>query len=174
METPNESVLRDHQRAPIAVDRQREFIDACRELGIRTVAGFMIGFPEDTADSILAVLDYARKLNPTFANFNVVTPYPGTHFFKQIHDQIATFDFSKFSVYTPVLKYRHLSPEQVSGLLEQCFASFFFRSRWLIENGPVIWPLLRRLVETHGKVAGGAIAKIKSVDVTQAARRKIA
>ena len=135
--------------AEIADDRRsKKFIDTCRALGIRTVAGFMIGFPEDTADSILGVLDYARKLNPTFANFNVVTPYPGTHFFRQIHDQIATFDYSKYSVYTPVLKYQQLSPEQVSGLLEKCFTSYFFRSRWLVENGPVIWPTLGRSVDT--------------------------
>lgn len=144
VETPNESTLREHHRAPISDDRQREFIDACRRLGIRTVAGFMIGFPEDTRDTILGVLDYARRLNPTFANFNVVTPYPGTHFFRQIHEHIADFDYAKYSVYTPVLKYQNLTSQQVSGLLEKCFNSFFFRSRWLAENGPVIWPWLAR------------------------------
>lgn len=144
VETPNEGTLREHHRAPISDDRQREFIDTARRLGIRTVAGFMIGFPDDTADTVLGVLDYARRLNPTFANFNVVTPYPGTHFFRQIHEHIADFDYSKYSVYTPVLKYQHLTPQQVSRLLEKCFNSFFFRSRWLVENGPVIWPGLGR------------------------------
>ena len=163
VETANESLLREHHRAPISDDRQREFIEACRALGIRTVAGFMIGFPEDTADSILGVLDYARKLNPTFANFNIVTPYPGTHFFRQIHDQIATFDYSQFSVYSPVLKYRHLSPGQVSGLLEKCFSSYFFRSRWLAENGPVIWPSLGRLVV--GRENAGLAASVHSSSV---------
>ncbi len=157
VETPDNGLLREHSRAPIADDRQREFVDQCHRLGIRTVAGFMIGFPDDTADSILGVLNYARRLNPTFANFNVVTPYPGTHFYNEIRPQIATFDFSQFSVYTPVLKYRHLTPEDVSRLLEKCFASYYFRSRWVVANGPVIWPWLGRALGVgRGSVAGAA------------------
>jgi radical SAM superfamily enzyme YgiQ (UPF0313 family) len=174
VETSDESILREHGRAPIADDRQRQFIDGCRQLGIRTVAGFMIGFPEDTTDSILGVLDYARRLNPTFANFNVVTPYPGTHFFRTIHDQIATFDYSKYSVYTPVLKYQHLTPPQVSDLLERCFSRYFFRSRWLVENGPVIWPALGRLMSSDRAGRGRLPAVQALVKVGAQAKRKAA
>ena len=109
IETPADETLKRYHRAPIRDDRQREFIALCRALGIRTVAGFMIGFPEDTEESILSVLRYAKAVNPTFANFNVVTPYPGTEFFEEIKSQIATFDTSKYTVYTPVLKYKHLT-----------------------------------------------------------------
>ena len=107
----------------------------CRSLGIRTVAGFMIGFPEDTEKSIRSVLRYAKAVNPTFANFNVVTPYPGTEFYEQIKSQIATFDTSKYTVYTPVLKYRYLTSQQVSELHAKCFLSYFFRGRWFWANG---------------------------------------
>ena len=51
----------------------------------------MIGFPEDTEESIHDVLRYAKALGPTFANFNIVTPYPGTEFFEEIKSQIADF-----------------------------------------------------------------------------------
>jgi tRNA A37 methylthiotransferase MiaB len=143
IETPSEETLRRYHRAPIRDDRQREFVALCRSLGIRTVAGFMIGFPEDTEQSIRTVLRYAKSVNPTFANFNVVTPYPGTEFFEQIKSQIATFDTTKYTVYTPVLKYRHLTSEQVSELHAKCFTSYFFRSRWFVANAPLVWPALR-------------------------------
>jgi anaerobic magnesium-protoporphyrin IX monomethyl ester cyclase len=145
IETPSEETLRRYHRAPIRDDRQREFILQCRELGIRTVAGFMIGFPEDTEESILAVLRYAKSVNPTFANFNIVTPYPGTEFFELIKPQIATFDPTKYTVYTPVLKYKNLTPERVSELHAKCFKSYYFRSRWLVTAGPIIYPSLRKL-----------------------------
>jgi radical SAM superfamily enzyme YgiQ (UPF0313 family) len=105
----------------------------------------MIGFPEDTEPSIRAVLRYAKSVNPTFANFNVVTPYPGTEFFEEIKSQIATFDTTKYTVYTPVLKYRHLTSERVSELHAKCFTSYYFRTRWLTANGPLVWPILQRL-----------------------------
>jgi radical SAM superfamily enzyme YgiQ (UPF0313 family) len=143
IETPDEEILRSHARIPIRDDRQRQFIRRCRELGLRTVAGFMIGFPDDTEGSIFRVLDYARQLNPTYANFNLVTPYPGTPFFEAIRAQIAEQDFSRHSVYHPVLRYRHLTAGQVSELHGRCFGKFYFRSRYLVENAHLLWPILR-------------------------------
>ncbi len=64
IETPNDETLNHYKRKPIHEDCQQQFIATCRELGIRTAAGFMIGFPEDTASSILRVLSYAKSLNP--------------------------------------------------------------------------------------------------------------
>jgi radical SAM superfamily enzyme YgiQ (UPF0313 family) len=145
IETPSDETLRNYKRQPINDDRQRQFVSLCRGLGIRTVAGFMIGFPEDTVQSIKTVLRYAKAVNPTFANFNIVTPYPGTEFFHLVKDQIADFDYTKYSVYSPVMRYQHLTPEQVSELHAKCFTSYYFRSRWLQANAHLVWPTLRKL-----------------------------
>ncbi|MCC7476047.1 MAG: radical SAM protein [Pirellulales bacterium] len=144
IETPNEDTLRQYQRLPIRDDRQQEFVELCRRLGIRTVAGFMIGFPEDTERTIQNVLNYACKVNPTYANFNIVTPYPGTEFFQQIKSQIADPRLDKYDVYHPVLQYRNLTAEQVSKLHGRCFERFYFRMRYLRANAHLLWPSLRR------------------------------
>jgi len=143
IETPDNRTLRKYRRAPIREDHQQEFIATCRQLGIRTVAGFMIGFPDDTTESIRGVLRYAKLLNPTFANFNVVTPYPGTEFFKRMTNQIVDFNYSHYTVYTPLLKYRHLSTEQVESLLATCFRRFYFRWKYLGANAHLLWPGLQ-------------------------------
>jgi radical SAM superfamily enzyme YgiQ (UPF0313 family) len=145
METPDDDTLRRYRRASIAADRQREFVLLCRRLGIRTVAGFLVGFPDDTEESIRRVRQYAEQLNPTFANFNVVTPYPGTAFYQQMREQIADEDFSHYTVYTPVLKYAHLSGPHVEALLAKCFHRFYFRWEYLRDNGPLLWPVLGKL-----------------------------
>ncbi len=144
IETPDENTLRNYKRAPINDDRQREFVARCREMGIRTVAGFMIGFPEDTEQSIRGVLKYAKLVNPTYANFNIVTPYPGTEFFAEVRDQIADFDFSRYTVYTPVMKYQHLTREDVLRLHAKCFTSYYFRADYLRDNAHLLWPSLAR------------------------------
>jgi anaerobic magnesium-protoporphyrin IX monomethyl ester cyclase len=144
IETPDEETLRRYGRLPLREDGEGEFIATCRRLGIRTVAGFLIGFPDDTQQSILRVLDYAKTLGPTFANFNVVTPYPGTEFFEQVKDQIADFDFSRYTVYTPVLKYKHLTSAQMAELHARCFRQFYFRWRYLSANADLLWPGLRK------------------------------
>jgi radical SAM superfamily enzyme YgiQ (UPF0313 family) len=145
IETPHEDTLRQYKRVPVRDDKQRAFVELCRRLGVRTVAGFMIGFPDDTEKSIERVLGYARQLNPTYANFNIVTPYPGTPFFAEIKQQIADFDYSKYDVYHAVLKYRHLTPQRVMELHAKCFERFYFRMRYLRANAHLLWPWLPRL-----------------------------
>lgn len=146
IETPDEATLKRYSRVAINDDRQRDFVAMCRRLGIRTVAGFMIGFPGDTEQSIWDVLNYARVVNPTYANFNIVTPYPGTPFFDEVKDQIADHDYSKYSVYQPVMKYENLTAAQVAEMHGKCFEKFYFRARYVKANGLLLWPQLRRFM----------------------------
>lgn len=146
IETPDEDTLKKYDRVAINDDRQRDFVSMCRGMGIRTVAGFMVGFPEDTTESIYGVLNYARKVNPTYANFNIVTPYPGTQFFNEVKDEVADFDFEKYSVYQPVMKYKNLTADEVKELHGKCFSKFYFRSRYFKENGRLLWPQLNRFL----------------------------
>jgi radical SAM superfamily enzyme YgiQ (UPF0313 family) len=149
IETPSEATLRRYHRQPVSDDRQQAFVRRSRELGIRTVAGFMVGFPDDTVESIRGVLNYARRLNPTFANFNIVTPYPGTAFYGQMQDRIGSRDYSRYSAFEPVLSYEHLTPERVAELHARCFAGFYFRSRYFADNARQLWPSLGRLVPSN-------------------------
>jgi len=142
IETPVEQTLRRYRRAPIKDDRQRDFVALCRSMGIRTVAGFMIGFPDDTEESIRSVLRYAKIVNPTFANFNIVTPYPGTEFFEEVRSRIASFDYRNYTVYTPVMQYTHLTAEQVQQLHTRCFMRYYFRWQYLRDNAALLWPRL--------------------------------
>ena len=166
IETPDEETLRRYKRAPIQDDRQRDFVRFCRDLGIRTVAGFMVGFPEDTEESILGVLAYARKVNPTYANFNIVTPYPGTAFFTQVKEQIEDFDFSHYSVYEPILKYKYLTATQVRELHARCMRGFYFRSRYFADNGHLLWPVLQRFSSRRHKQVQLAAEKIEKIAET--------
>ena len=149
IETPDEATLKRYSRVAINDDRQRDFVAMCRRMQIRTVAGFMIGFPGDTRQSIFDVLNYARAVNPTYANFNIVTPYPGTGFYEEVKNQIADHDYSKYSVYQPVMKYENLTASEVAELHGKCFEKFYFRARYIQENGLLLWPQLKRFLPSH-------------------------
>jgi radical SAM superfamily enzyme YgiQ (UPF0313 family) len=148
IETPSRETLVRYKRAPIKDDKQSQFVDMCRGLGIRVVAGFMIGFPEDTRQSIRAVLRYAKQVDPFVANFNVCTPYPGTGFINEIEPLIASRDWSKYDVYSPVLKYEHLTSDIVAELHQECFRQYYFRWQYLSENWQFLLPRLHRFVSS--------------------------
>ena len=88
---------------------------------------------------------YAQDLNPTYANFNVVTPYPGTAFYERMKPQIEDADLSHYTVYTPVLKYQHLTRRRMEQLVAKCFHRYYFRWAYMRENASLLWPVLRKL-----------------------------
>lgn len=154
IETPSRETLVKYKRAPIKDDKQSQFVDLCRGLGIRVVAGFMIGFPEDTRQSIRAVLRYAKQVDPFAANFNVCTPYPGTDWLAEIEPLIANRDWSRYDVYTPNLKYEHLTADEVHELHQECFRQYYFRWKYVRQNGRFLFPRLHAALEGLRKLAG--------------------
>jgi hypothetical protein len=84
-------------------------------------------------------------LNPTYANFNVVTPYPGTEFHAEEsrRGRIAETDLTRYSSYAPVMKYEHLTAADIERLHAKSFNHFFFRWDYLRENAALLWPMLR-------------------------------
>ena len=170
IETPSRETLVKYKRAPIKDDKQSQFVEMCRGLGIRVVAGFMIGFPEDTKDTIRAVLRYAKQVDPFVANFNVCTPYPGTGFIDEIEPLIASRDWTRYDVYSPVLKYEHLSSDIVAELHQECFRQYYFRWQYLSENWQFLFPRLHRFVSSvsrkkqiHARVTLAASAADRAV-----------
>jgi hypothetical protein len=131
-----------YKRAPIKDDKQNSFVETCRKLGVRVIAGFIIGFPEDTEESIRAVLRYAKTINPFAANFNICTPYPGTGFLEEIEDKIGSKDWSRYDVYTANLKYENLTTAQVQHLHQKCFEQYYFRWKYLSSNWEFLLPRL--------------------------------
>src|SRR5579872_7151443 len=167
IETPSRDTLLKYKRAPIKDDKQSQFVSLCRGLGIRVVAGFMIGFPEDTRQSIRAVLRYAKQVDPFVANFNVCTPYPGTGFIDEIGPQIASRDWSRYDVYTPNLKYEHLTSDEVVRLHEECFRQYYFRWKYVGENWQFLFPGLHRLVS---RISGRATSDDAPLPVATSTR----
>ncbi|ACL06434.1 Radical SAM domain protein [Desulfatibacillum aliphaticivorans] len=55
-----------------------ESINMAFDLGITTVGFFMLGFPSETRDELLATVDFACRSRLNFATFFVVTPFEGT------------------------------------------------------------------------------------------------
>ena len=49
-----------------------------KEVGITTLAYFMIGSPRETKSQILETIKFAKKLKPDFVHFSVTTPFPAT------------------------------------------------------------------------------------------------
>ena len=142
VESLDPATLKKSGRRPIPQAHQREIIEHARKLGIVTAAFYVLGFLQDDWNSIAATIDYATDLGSTFAQFKMLTPYPGTPMFKQIEPLLAETDWEKFDGFTPVFKHPNLTERELRFLLGAAYKRFYMRPSYLanflkIQNGAI-------------------------------------
>src|SRR6516162_4137308 len=149
--------LKKSGRRPIPQAHQREIIDHCRGKGIVTAAFYVLGFLQDDWNSISATIDYSTDLGSTFAQFKILTPYPGTPMFKQMEPLLTESDWEKFDGYTPTFRHPNLTDRELLFLLGAAYKRFYMRPSYLanflkIQNGAVrewVSRMDRRVNERH-------------------------
>jgi len=77
VESGSQRVL-DSTNKGIDLETIQQGIRLTQEAGIETACFFMFGFPGERASEMEETLTFAKGLNPTYASFHAVTPYPGT------------------------------------------------------------------------------------------------
>src|SRR5712675_1809481 len=117
VESLDPATLKKSGRRPIPLDHQREIIAHCGKLGIVTAGFYVLGFLQDTWESIAATIDYSTELGSTFAQFKILTPYPGTPMFKQLEPLLTETDWEKFDGYTPTFRHPTLTSNELMFLL---------------------------------------------------------
>ncbi len=110
---------------------ERRIVAACRRLGIRTVAFYVLGFPEETRADVLATIDYAAALRTTLAQFKLLTPYPGTPLYTRLRERLVESDWERFDGFTPTFAHPHLTAGELRGLLARAYARFYARPAFL-------------------------------------------
>jgi anaerobic magnesium-protoporphyrin IX monomethyl ester cyclase len=107
------------------VDMNKRAIDLLREHDIMTEASFMIGFPNETWETIAKTAAEAVRLNPDIAVFPVITPMPFTPLHEEMKDRIRVFDYSKYNLMTPIIEPYEMSLDDVYRALAKCYMTFY-------------------------------------------------
>ncbi len=108
VETINYSVIKEHKKFwrnyRNMLEPTPQFVKKFTELGVETFGGFMIGFPYETREQIMATIDYARFLREEcglgVALFFIVTPYPGTQLYQEALARNWLYMPEKWELYT--------------------------------------------------------------------------
>ena len=133
VETVNEPEMKRLKRGIIPQDRQKEIIEYSESRGITILANYTFGYPNDTKETILGTIEYAKQLNTTFANFFIVTPYPGTEYYEEVKPDLLEKDWEKFDTCHMVLRHSHLKPQEVEALRERAFLAYYYRPKWMMK-----------------------------------------
>lgn len=77
VESANDDILEIHRKG-YKISQAQDIFGVCRKLGIRTVATFILGLPEETRQTCLETIRLAKKIGCDYASFNIAVPRPGT------------------------------------------------------------------------------------------------
>ena len=94
---------------------------------------YILGFPSDDFLSIQKTVNYAKRLNTTYAQFSIFTPYPGTPSFEEFRNNIDVQRYENFDQYQFVYKHPKISKEKIRENLDSAYSSYYGRAKWLIK-----------------------------------------
>ena len=108
-----------------------------KKFGFQTWGFFIIGLPGETKETVRDTIEFAKKLDPDFAKFLILKPYPGSEVFEELNSKGLIFDFNyeNYGVYTePVHNLKNLSAKEISNLQKKAFREFYFRPKKIMQH----------------------------------------
>jgi Radical SAM superfamily len=104
-----------------------DIVRLCREHGVLSHFSNIIGFPEDSVDSIHRHLDVLRDLRPNTASFYILTPIPGTEQYDDFLQAgwITEQNLDRFDGTTTTWRHPNLSWPELQALLFRCYDKFY-------------------------------------------------
>ena len=120
----------------ITTEMARKSVGVAKEVGLRTLGSFIIGFPDDTIDDVRETVSFSRKLGLTFAQFTIATPYPGTRLWSYAleRDLLTTRNWRQYTTLSPVMKLRNFSSEGILRWLQKAYMKFYMRPGYLLRD----------------------------------------
>ncbi len=134
VESVSEEALRKSGRRIIPEEHQRKMMEVCSRYGIASCGYYVLGFPEETWDTASATIEYAISLGSTFAQFKLLTPYPGTPIWKTFSPLVFESNWEKFDGFTPTFHHPNLSTQELRFLLGAAYARFYARPSYLANH----------------------------------------
>ena len=126
VESPKATTLRRFRKGIVA-EQASEAVKLLKENDIFSHAMFVIGDRKDTKESIADLKAFANGLDPDFAVFTALTPFPGT----DIHDEaqrngwIDDFNLSHYDMAHAIMPTETLSRMEVQEELYGCYRSYY-------------------------------------------------
>ena len=133
VESFDADVLKASGRFSVSKDQQLEKIRELENNNIQVSAMYILGFPTDNEETINNTINYSKKLNTTYAQFSVWTPYPGTPVFNEYKDKIIVNNYDEFDQYNLVYKHNLFNKEHIRKYLSKAYSSYYLRINWLFK-----------------------------------------
>ncbi len=127
-------------------DYIRERIKRYQAHGIGVEGTILLGLDSHTEDEIKKIIDFLMEMELDLAEFTVLTPFPHTKVFKDLHQQkrIFSYDWNDYSADKVVYHPKHMSPERLRELFEYAWDTFYQDESQQIKMFKLLKKVVRR------------------------------
>lgn len=113
----------------IRVEQAIKVFNWVKELKGFAVGSFILGFPWETIDDMKKTVELAIKLDPSYAQFTVLTPYPGTPIYEYAlkNNLIVDRNWEHYTTIKPVMKGFKFTAQELGKMLTYAYRKFYLR-----------------------------------------------
>ncbi len=125
----------------VTIEKVKEVFKMTKNVGIETLAYFMIGLPQEDLRDIQDTFDLTKELKPDYAHFTIFSPYPRTELYhmglekgvikKDIWRQFAENPTEKFKI--PVWE-ENFTKEQLYKMIVKFYKSFYLKPSYIFSR----------------------------------------
>jgi len=138
VESGNNQILKSIKKN-ITTEQVRKAVSETKKRDLVTACYFMVGNLEETESTVNDTINFAKELDPDFAQFMRATPYPGSEMYEKLKREnkiVSTSwdDFDGFVTDRRVFEHDNLTSEDITKKINQAYKDFYFRPKYLIKR----------------------------------------
>ncbi|BEP17769.1 radical SAM protein [Pyrofollis japonicus] len=113
----------------ITIEQVERVFQWKKELGGFATASFILGFPWETIDDMKKTVEFAIKIDPDYAQFTALTPYPGTPLYQYAkkYNLIEDTNWEHYTTVRAVMRGFHFTRQQLQSMIKYAYRRFYLR-----------------------------------------------
>ena len=155
----------------ITIDQAMRAFQIANDVGIFTMASFILGFPWETLEDMKRTVKFAVKLRPSYAQFTALTPYPGTPLYKfaEEHNLIVDRNWEHYTTIKPVMRGFHFTAKELGRMLMYAYRRFYLRPAFIVQEAVAgrLWSILKIVTNSLLSNLASALTSVRKHDRSQ-------
>lgn len=123
------------------IEQIREFFKLTKKVGIQTFASFMIGYPQETEETIKKTFRLAKEIGPDMAQFVILQPLPGTELWDWMQKEGMIPKDVKWDKYITdegyvdlVFKHPRFSQDELREICSKLWKGYYMRPKYIAKR----------------------------------------
>jgi hypothetical protein len=128
IESINPRALASSRKRQNRITEYRSMLQRWREAGVMTLAGYILGFPSDTPESIAHDIEIIKRELPIdLMEFFVLTPLPGSEDHQRLCKEGVWMDpdMNKYDTMHVTTAHSQMSPDELMGAVDRAWKAYY-------------------------------------------------